>query len=78
MFKRELKRIRLSLFMTQKEFADRATIPLGTYKNWELGIQLPSPSNWKKLLRFYGVQKSVVQSADLEIFYEMEKLDDKI
>lgn len=51
-FKQEIKRLRLSAFYTQKELCTRADIPLGTYKGWELGLQYPTPSNWKKYIEF--------------------------
>lgn len=47
-----LKELRISHFLTQKEFCRRSNIPLGTYKNWELGRQLPDPKSWEKLLIF--------------------------
>ena len=52
MFKDELKRLRLSAFFTQKELCLRSKIPLGTYKSWELGLQYPTPRNWKLYIEF--------------------------
>lgn len=52
MFKEELKRLRLSAYFTQSELCKRAEIPLGTYKSWELGLQYPTPRNWKKYVDF--------------------------
>ena len=52
MFKDELKRLRLSAYFTQAELCKRAEIPLGTYKSWELGLQYPTPRNWKKYIDF--------------------------
>lgn len=51
-FNVDLKKTRLSLYFTQAELCTRAKIPLGTYKNWERGRQLPSPKSWKKLRDF--------------------------
>ena len=48
----ELKRLRYSAYMTQGELCRRSGIPLGTYKSWELGLQYPTPRNWKKYIDF--------------------------
>lgn len=52
MFKDELKRLRLTAYFTQAELCKRANIPLGTYKSWELGLQYPTPRNWKIYIEF--------------------------
>ena len=52
MFRDELRRIRLLAFFTQKELCLRSGIPLGTYKSWELGLQYPTPRNWKTYIEF--------------------------
>lgn len=52
MFKDELRRLRLSAYFTQAELCKRAEISLGTYKSWELGLQYPTPRNWKKYVDF--------------------------
>lgn len=58
MFKEELRRLRLSAYFTQAELCKRAEIPLGTYKSWELGLQYPTPRNWKKYVDF--MERTVV------------------
>lgn len=73
MFNIVLKQIRLSLFFTQKVFCEKANIPLGTYKNWELGRQLPDPNSWKKLVKFLRTT-GTTKYLDLEKIYLAEKV----
>ena len=73
MFGIVLKQIRLSIFLTQKLLCEKANIPLGTYKNWELGRQLPDPNSWKKLLQFLK-STGTTKYIDLEKIYLAEKV----
>lgn len=75
MFETYLKQIRYATFATQEEFCRKAEIPLGTYKNWELGRQLPSPRSWANLYTFIcasGAKKEMVEK--LERAYLNEKV----
>ena len=48
-----LKRARQSLYLTQKDFAERLNIPLSTYKSWESsGLCLPSFDNFLNLTKY--------------------------
>lgn len=52
-FQKCLKRARQSLYLTQKDFAQRLNIPLSTYKSWESsGICLPSFDNFINLTKY--------------------------
>ena len=75
MFNDYLRQIRYKTFSTQEEFCRKADIPLGTFKNWELGRQLPNPSSWKKLYTFICGSK-----ANAELIQKLERsyLDEKI
>ena len=44
----QLKTLRESKKLTQKEFAESIGVPLGKYKHWEQGKVQISKSNWKK------------------------------
>ena len=52
-FQKCLKRARQSLYLTQKDFAERLNIPLSTYKSWESsGLCLPSFDNFLNLTKY--------------------------
>ena len=70
-----LKTLRLSVYLTQAEFSRRADVPLGTYKNWELGRQLPSPSSWEKLHKYAKSLRGTTLAYKLCEFYLKEKTD---
>jgi transcriptional regulator with XRE-family HTH domain len=69
MFKEELKRLRLSAYFTQAELCTRAEIPLGTYKSWELGLQYPTPRNWKKYIDFMECTNVGIELAKIKKLY---------
>lgn len=75
MFQNYLKKIRLTTFSTQEEFCRKADIPLGTFKNWELGRQLPNTNSWKKLYSFVLSSK-----ADTKLIEKLREcyLDEKV
>lgn len=68
-FKEELKRLRLCAYFTQKELCTRADIPLGTYKSWELGLQYPTPRNWKKYVELMETTNVSVQLPHIKALY---------
>lgn len=37
-----LKRERIKYRMTQRAFAEKLKVPYSSYKNWEMGLNLPS------------------------------------
>lgn len=47
--KSEIKELRLSLGLTQKEFAEAVGVSLSAVKQWELGYCCPSPSHTKMI-----------------------------
>lgn len=53
MFKDELKRARLSAYLTQKALSEKTSIPLSNIKNWECGNYLPSQHYWAILYDFF-------------------------
>lgn len=67
MFNTELKKIRLSLYFTQKEFARNIDIPLSTYKGWERGKQLPTPTHFETLCQH--LEKRYVLTTRLKKYY---------
>ena len=68
-FKEELKRLRLCAYFTQKELSARAEIPLGTYKSWELGLQYPTPRNWKKYIELMETTNVSLQLSHIRTLY---------
>ena len=72
-----LKEVRLESYLTQAEFSRRADVPLGTYKNWELGRQLPSPSSWEKLHRYIMTLKNISLKYTIQEIYIREKTNGK-
>lgn len=76
-FASALKETRLSSYLTQAEFSRRAGVPLGTYKNWELGRQLPSPSSWEKLHSYIKTLRSSPLKFSIQEIYIKEKTNGK-
>jgi DNA-binding transcriptional regulator YiaG len=72
-----LKEIRLGSYLTQAEFSRRAGVPLGTYKNWELGRQLPSPSSWEKLHNYIKTLRNAPLKYSIQDIYIREKTHGK-
>lgn len=52
-FSKELKKARLSMYLTQKRLAEKTGIPLTNIKNWECGYYLPSAESWEKLYNYF-------------------------
>ena len=52
-FNEELKKARLSVYLTQKGLAEQTGLPLGSIKNWERGNYLPSTASWETLCKFF-------------------------
>lgn len=57
-FKEELKKARLSAFLTQKGLAEQTGLSLGSIKNWERGNYLPSTTAWESLCDFFMYRTS--------------------
>ena len=49
--KQQLKELRVSAGMTQKEFAENLGIPVGTVRNWEQGIAAPADYIYEMISR---------------------------
>lgn len=69
MFKSELKRLRHLAFFTQKELCLRSGVPLGTYKSWEVGLQLPSHLNWQKYINFMQTTNAKYELKNVKELY---------
>lgn len=54
-FTKELKRLRKSKGLTQKQVSEESGIPLGCLKHWEAGIRRPNFFNICKLADYYEV-----------------------
>ena len=54
-FKENLRAIRLSKNLTQKEVASALSIPTGTDGNWEVGRTEPSIKDIYNLIRFFEI-----------------------
>jgi putative transcriptional regulator len=48
----DTKKIRISAFMTQEEFAKALGVSVGTVRGWEQGIFKPSLKAQKKIVEF--------------------------
>ena len=72
-FATALRETRLASYLTQAEFSRRANVPLGTYKNWELGRQLPSPTSWEKLHSFIKTLRNAPLKYSIQNIYIREK-----
>ncbi|MDE6606028.1 MAG: helix-turn-helix domain-containing protein [Clostridia bacterium] len=55
-FKENLRAIRLSKNLTQKEVASALSIPIGTYGNWEVGRTEPSIKDIFNLIRLFEIE----------------------
>ena len=56
---REMKRIRTSLKLSQRDFADRFGIPIATVRHWEQGRRQPD----RAALAFYRILKEEPKAA---------------
>lgn len=70
MFCDELKKARLSAYLTQKRLSELTHIPLSNIKNWERGNYLPSANSWNILYEFL---KPRVLTNDMKNCYLAEK-----
>ena len=70
MFSEELKKARLSAYLTQKRLSEETSIPLGNIKNWERGNYLPSAKSWSAIYDFFV---SRVSTTELKKSYLSEK-----
>ena len=74
--KDELKKIRNSTGLTQKEFAELFKLPLRTYTNWEQGNRTPPeyiPQMIKQILNYYRLGGPVEKDLEEEINRIAEK-----
>jgi transcriptional regulator with XRE-family HTH domain len=76
-FANALRETRLESYLTQAEFSRRAGVPLGTYKNWELGRQLPSPSSWEKLHNYIKTLRNISLKYSIQEIYIKDKTNGK-
>ena len=53
-FARELQRLRIKHFFTQREFARRLHIDKSTYNAWEKNKRFPLPQSMKAVADFYA------------------------
>lgn len=55
----EIKQLRLSLNLTQEDFAAKLGVTLSTVSRWESGLSVPSPLADEKLVKLQKSQKNV-------------------
>jgi len=63
-FNETLKKLRQDANLTQEQLADKASMPLGTVRNYEQGIRDPSWAIVVKLARALGVPTDAFTDAD--------------
>lgn len=66
-----LKTTRISMRITQREFARRLGVPISTYTGWEHGKVLPTFQGYEKLLDY--MTKHNIGVSEMEKIYETEK-----
>lgn len=62
----DTKKIRISAFMTQKEFAKALGVSEGTVRGWEQGVFRPSLKAQKKITDFCNNNKISKEKCDNE------------
>lgn len=80
MFPKNLKQLRLSYNMTQKQLAEELTISQQAYTKWETGKTSPTLTSLEKIAKFFNVPISVLVSDNIiqiEDILDAEHIDFK-